>query len=125
VKIKAFDPQDYPLPEDHPFTRDEGRARARSNGQDGLLGDPSARQKLEIEMLTDITEEAIDWLWPGWLAKRKFHLIAGRPSAGKSTLAFSFAATISAGNYWPDGTRAPVTHQCSGPRRPWREKISE
>lgn len=52
--------------------------------------------------------EPITWLWNGWLAKGKFHLIAGAPEAGKTTLGLSMVAAISSGNYWPDGTRATV-----------------
>ena len=52
--------------------------------------------------------EPIDWLWNGWLAKGKFHIIAGAKGDGKSTLAFKKAATISSGGKWPDGTRAAI-----------------
>jgi putative DNA primase/helicase len=52
--------------------------------------------------------ETIDWLWLHWLALGKLHLIAGAPEAGKTTIALALAATISAGAYWPDGTRAPA-----------------
>jgi putative DNA primase/helicase len=50
--------------------------------------------------------EIIEWLWLHWLALGKFHLIAGAPEAGKTTITLALAATISSGNYWPDGTRA-------------------
>ena len=50
--------------------------------------------------------ETIEWLWLHWLALGKLHLIAGAPEAGKTTIALAFAAAISAGDYWPDGTRA-------------------
>jgi putative DNA primase/helicase len=43
-----------------------------------------------------------------WLALGKFHLIAGAPEAGKTTIALAFAATVSSGDRWPDGTRAPA-----------------
>jgi putative DNA primase/helicase len=53
-----------------------------------------------------ITPEPVDWLWPGFLACGKLHIIAGAPGAGKTTLALAFAATITMGGRWPDGTRA-------------------
>jgi putative DNA primase/helicase len=56
----------------------------------------------------DIEPEPIDWLWPGWLARGKLHIIAGAPGCGKTTDALSFAATLTSGGEWPDGTRAPV-----------------
>lgn len=55
-----------------------------------------------------IQPEAIEWLWPGFLARGKLHVLAGAPGTGKSTIAFSLAAAISAGLSWPDGSRAPI-----------------
>ena len=46
--------------------------------------------------------EDIDWLWKGWLAKGKFHLLAGAPGTGKTMLALNMAATITTGGRWPD-----------------------
>jgi putative DNA primase/helicase len=50
--------------------------------------------------------EPVIWIWKGWLAKAKFHLIGGAPEAGKTTIGLSMVSTVSSGNYWPDGTRA-------------------
>jgi putative DNA primase/helicase len=68
----------------------------------GTLGDVLLIDASKVQM-TPIT-----WLWPGWLASGKLHILAGLPSAGKTTLALKFAATISRGNLWPDGKRANV-----------------
>ena len=46
----------------------------------------------------------IRWLWPGWLAQGKMHLLAGSPGQGKTTIAMAFAAAVSSGGAWPDGT---------------------
>jgi putative DNA primase/helicase len=54
----------------------------------------------------NLTPEPIRWLWEGYLARGKLHIIAGAPGTGKTTLALAFAATITAGGRWPDGTRA-------------------
>lgn len=51
----------------------------------------------------DLTPEPISWLWPGWLAQGKLHILAGAPGQGKTTIAQSFAATITTGGRWPDG----------------------
>ena len=53
----------------------------------------------------EIKPEPMRWLWPGWLARGKLHLLAGRPGTGKSTLAVSLAATVATGGVWPDGAR--------------------
>ena len=68
----------------------------------------SNRRHICLRRADTITPEAIDWLFPGWLAAGKFHLIAGRPGTGKTTISIKFAATISGGGLWPDGTPAEV-----------------
>ena len=55
-----------------------------------------------------ITPEAINWLWDGWLAAGKFHIMAGPPGTGKTTVCIALAATITSGGRWPDGTRADI-----------------
>lgn len=54
----------------------------------------------------DIKPEAINWLWPSWIAAGKLHIIAGAPGTGKTTIALAMAATITSGGKWPDGTPA-------------------
>jgi putative DNA primase/helicase len=54
---------------------------------------------------TDIEPEPVQWLWPNWLALGKMHLLAGAPGQGKTTIALAFAATVTSGGRWPDGTR--------------------
>lgn len=61
----------------------------------------------EIVMVkaNNLQPKPVRWLWNGWLAKGKFHILAGAPGQGKTTIALSMAATISSGGTWPDGTR--------------------
>jgi hypothetical protein len=54
----------------------------------------------------DIIPEPVQWIWNGWLAAGKFHLVAGAPGTGKTTVALALAATITSGGRWPDGMRA-------------------
>jgi len=56
-----------------------------------------------LERGSDVRPVAIDWLWPGWLAAGKLHLICGAPGTGKTTIALAMAATVTAGMSWPDG----------------------
>lgn len=51
-----------------------------------------------------VQPEAIHWLWNGWLARGKLHIVAGAPGCGKSTLAIALAATLTIGGRWPDGS---------------------
>ena len=86
-----------------------------SNGQAKEQGDKVNDNKgaqapratrVVLEDADKITPERTYWLWKGWLAHRKLHLICGPPQAGKSTICFSFAAILSAGGVLPDGTQA-------------------
>ena len=54
-----------------------------------------------------LTPEPINWLWPGWLAAGKMHILGGQAGTGKTTLALALAATLTAGGRWPDGSRSP------------------
>jgi putative DNA primase/helicase len=48
------------------------------------------------------------WLWEGYIALGKVHIVAGAPGTGKTTLALGLAATITQGGRWPDGSRASI-----------------
>jgi putative DNA primase/helicase len=60
-----------------------------------------------IEHGNEVNMEKIEWLWPGWLARGKFHLLAGSKGAGKSTILFDLIARLTAGSVWPD--KSPVS----------------
>lgn len=63
----------------------------------------------EVAMLRgcDLKPEAIDWIWPGWLAAGKLHILGGAPSTGKTTIGMSMAAIVTTGGSWPDGSYSP------------------
>lgn len=54
---------------------------------------------------SDLKPEPVRWLWDGWLAMGKLHILAGAPGQGKTTIAIGFAATVTSGGRWPDGSR--------------------
>lgn len=55
---------------------------------------------------SDITVEPVNWLWEGWLASGKLHILAGVAGTGKTTISLSLAAIVSRGGCWPDGSLA-------------------
>lgn len=73
-------------------------------------GKANCTVRAELISLEDLAMEPVDWIWTGWLARGKFHLIAGVPEAGKTTIALMLGATISSGERWPDQTRAACGH---------------
>lgn len=60
----------------------------------------------QLVSASDLTPESVDWIWDGWLAAGKMHVLGGAPGTGKTTIAMALAATVSIGGRWPDGTRA-------------------
>jgi putative DNA primase/helicase len=63
------------------------------------------RSRVVIACASDMTPQPVCWLWPGWLALGKLHILAGAPGQGKTTIAIAFAATITIGGRGPDGAR--------------------
>ncbi len=70
-----------------------------------VKADSPAVWKVNAVSAASIKPVAIRWLWPGWLAKGKLHILAGAGGTGKTTLLISLIATITTGGRWPDGSR--------------------
>lgn len=68
---------------------------------------PPPAESVMLRSAATIIPRAIDWLWPGWLSVGKLHLLAGAPGTAKTTIAMTWAAAISTGGTFPDGSRAP------------------
>ncbi|MEI6300957.1 MAG: AAA family ATPase [Betaproteobacteria bacterium] len=55
---------------------------------------------------SDVNPEAVSWLWNGWLAAGKMHILGGAPGTGKTTISMALAAIVTSAGCWPDGTRS-------------------
>ena len=67
--------------------------------------EPLHRSQVVLISGSELTPEPVRWLWHEWLALGKLHILAGAPGQGKTTIAIAFAATITGGGRWPDGSR--------------------
>jgi hypothetical protein len=65
---------------------------------------PVAADGVILLQASTLRPEPVSWLWFQWLALGKFHVLAGPPGQGKTTIALACMATVSAGGRWPDGT---------------------
>lgn len=63
---------------------------------------------VELRRASEIAPQPIRWLWSGYLARGKLHILAGAPGTGKTTIALALAAAVSRGGRWPDGSSAPA-----------------
>src|SRR5271156_4221351 len=83
----------------------QARAKLKTGERDAAAGASQCSATVELQSAVIIAPRAIEWLWPGWLARGRLHILAGQPGAGKTTLALEFAAIISSAGAWPDGAR--------------------
>jgi putative DNA primase/helicase len=83
-------------------------APARGEHQPGDDDAPPGEYARDVSLIraSDVTPEAIAWLWNGWLAAGKMHVFGGAPGTGKTTISMGLAATVTTGGRWPDGTRS-------------------
>jgi putative DNA primase/helicase len=75
--------------------------------QDNAAAGEYART-VELIRGSDVNPEAVCWLWGGWLAAGKMHILGGAPGTGKTTISLALMATVTMGGCWPDGTRSPI-----------------
>lgn len=73
------------------------------------IEEKAARQimpRVELILASDINPAPIRWVWPGYLARGKFHVLAGAPGTGKTTIAMALAGCVTSGSAFPSGWRA-------------------
>lgn len=75
------------------------------HGPDEFVPVTDVPAELSVVRLSEVVAERVSWLWPGRLPAGKLVTLDGDPGLGKSTLALTFAAVVTNGGIWPDGTR--------------------
>jgi hypothetical protein len=73
-----------------------------------LKNDLGVVSEVQVELVrgNQVKLEPVDWVWNGWLASGKMHILAGDIGTGKTTCALALAATITTGGRWPSGDQA-------------------
>lgn len=67
----------------------------------------SSEQSAVLQKASELKPKPINWIWNGWIAGGKFHLLAGVAGTGKTTISLALASSITTGGWFPDGTKAP------------------
>jgi DNA polymerase I-like protein with 3'-5' exonuclease and polymerase domains len=67
-------------------------------------------QDVHLINLATVRSRAIEWLWPGHLARGGLELMAGTPEIGKSQIHCQYIAHLTTGRDWPNGM--PGTSPC-------------
>jgi putative DNA primase/helicase len=71
-------------------------------------GQPAVEPRGAFKAAAGIKSKDVDWLWPGVIPRSTLTLLAGQPGTGKSQIAISIAAIVSAGGRWPTGEACPI-----------------
>lgn len=69
---------------------------------------PATSHDLVVLRASDITPEAVTWMWDGRVAIGTTTMVAGNPGLGKSQLGCFLAAAVTTGGTMPDGSRVPL-----------------
>lgn len=80
-------------------------SKAPGARQATLPAKPKGKSTVVLARLGDLSPTVTDWHWAGYIPAGMLTLLAGAGGTGKSTLAFSFAATVTTAGQWPDGSR--------------------
>ena len=78
---------------------------AQGQGEESAIAGEYA-SRVELIRGCDVIPEPVQWIWPGWLAAGKMHVLGGAPGTGKTSISMALAATVTTGGRWPDGTRS-------------------
>jgi len=92
----------------HSFAHGGGLRYFLKGGISEMFDDESAPAGGKVALIrgSAVQPQPIEWLWPGFLARGKLHILAGPPGTGKTMLLLGLAATVTAGGRWPDGSGA-------------------
>jgi len=85
-----------------------GVAKRYAPGETAFASSTAPTATATVVRLDTVQPRAVAWLWPGHLPRAKIVSFIGDPDLGKSFLTLDFAARISVGGKWPDGTDAPL-----------------
>jgi hypothetical protein len=61
--------------------------------------------KVELVNAASVKMTATRWLWNGYLAQGKMHVLGGAPGCGKTTIVLALITTVTRGGRFPDGSR--------------------
>ena len=80
----------------------EYRPSASSERPSTALETHAPASRVRLTRMSDVTPEAVQWLWPDRIPYGKITIIAGDPGVGKSFLLEDLAARVSVGGELPD-----------------------
>lgn len=99
----SYDPEPPP-----PVLRLSRNGHAPTVGPEGLQEEQEGPRRMVC--MADVVAEDVDWLWEGFIARRKFALWEGDPGIGKTFALLAIGAAITSGRPLPGGRESePAT----------------
>lgn len=90
---------------DAPFRESVANLLAAHKAKQSATATAPQGEPVMLVPFSQIAPRAIEWLWKGYLPIGKLTLLAGSGGVGKSTVTCNWAAAITTGGLWPDGTK--------------------
>lgn len=90
------------------------KSKIEKDRPNAFIGDPLGEAPIPtIISAANVEMKRIEWLWEGFIAKGKPHMLTGEPGLGKSQITLDIAARLSTGTQFPSvtlgqGFRKPV-----------------
>ena len=79
-------------------------ARASQRPAEASSKKKTGKTQLMVRPASAVKPERVEWLWPLHLQLKALNILAGPEGKGKSLMAADFAARVSTGSSWPDGS---------------------
>lgn len=83
-------------------------SRLASEQSSKVISIKSFEQSAVLQKASELKPKPINWIWNGWIAGGKFHLLGGVAGTGKTTISLALVSSITTGGRFPDGSKAPI-----------------
>ena len=80
--------------------------KASNESSAKVISIQGSEQSAVLQKASELKPKPINWIWNGWIAGGKFHLLSGVAGTGKTTISLALVSSITTGGYFPDGSKA-------------------
>lgn len=107
-------PSDDPLDWDDSWNQfEEAKKFIEKDRPQAFMGDPEGNS-ISITIASNVKMQKIEWLWEGFIAKGKAHMLTGEPGLGKSQITIDIASRLSMGERFPSYILGAISHEPIG-----------
>lgn len=92
---------------------EEAKRFVEKDRPQAFIGDPEAGN-ISITIASKVEMQKIEWLWQGFIAKGKAHMLTGEPGLGKSQITIDIASRLSNGGTFPSYVLGQKSHEPIG-----------